>query len=158
PEALAGHIRFLADDLLTGRDPGTPGFEIAARYVASEMQAMGLQPAGDNGTYFQRVPLVGAKLQSGSLELVGGSGAPVKLVQGQNLALAPHFKAARVDLTAELVFVGYALSVPECRYDDFVGVEVKGKVAVLFSGTPHADRPDFFPPLPSAVHGQVERK
>jgi len=158
PEALAGHIRFLADDLLTGRDPGTPGFEIAARYVASEMQAMGLKPAGDNGTYFQRVPLVGSKLQRGSLELVGGPGAPVKLEQGQNLALAPSFAAAKVDLTAEMVFVGYGLNVPDYGYDDFAGAEVKGKVVVLFSGTPQADRPDFFPPLPSTVHGQVERK
>ena len=158
PEALAGHIRFLADDLLTGREPGTPGFEIAARYVASEVQAMGLQPAGDDGTYFQRVPLVGSKLQSGSLEFIGGPGAPVKLVPGQNFALVPHFGAAKVDLTAEMVFVGYAKSVPEYQYDDFAGVEVKGKVAVLFSGTPHSERPDFFPPLPSAVHGKVERK
>ena len=58
PEALAGHIRFLADDLLAGRDPGTPGYDVAARYVASELQAVGFQPAGESGTYFQKVPLV----------------------------------------------------------------------------------------------------
>src|SRR5262249_34642397 len=81
-----------------------------------------------------------------------------RLEAGENYALAPNFAAAKVELTAETVFVGYGLSVPEYGYDDFAGVEVKGKVAVLFAGAPHSDRPDFFPSLASAVHGQVERK
>lgn len=157
PEAIASHIRFLADDLLAGREPGTPGYALAARYVASQLQALGLRPAGEAGTYFQKVPLVGAKLLSGTVELSGGPGAPVRLVPGQNLAVFPDSDSGQVDLTAELVFAGYGLSVPEYGYDDLAGIDVRGKVAVVLAGAPRSDRPDFFPPLPSAVHGDSER-
>ncbi|HEY3585741.1 MAG TPA: hypothetical protein VGK85_01250, partial [Myxococcaceae bacterium] len=58
PEAIASHIRFLADDLLAGRDPGTHGYDVAVRYVASELQAMGVKPAGESGTYFQKIPFI----------------------------------------------------------------------------------------------------
>ncbi len=87
PQAIASHIRFLADDLLGGRDPGTPGYDVAARYVASELQSLGLQAAGENGTYFQKVPLVRGTPLSGSLELTGGPGAPLSLVRGENLVV-----------------------------------------------------------------------
>jgi len=55
--AVRGHMRFLSDELLAGRAPGTAGYDIAARYVATQMEAMGLLPAGEQGTYFQRVPM-----------------------------------------------------------------------------------------------------
>ena len=157
PEAIASHIRFLADDLLAGRDPGTPGYDVAARYVASELQALGLKPAGEGGTYFQKVPLVRGTPSSGSLEIFGGTGAPVSFVQGENMFLHTDLDRGVTDVSAEVVFAGYALSVPEYGYDDFARVDVRDKIVLAFAGAPRSDRPDFFPPLASAVHGQSER-
>ena len=61
PDALAAHDKFLSSDLLEGRGPGTRGDDIAMQYIAAQFQAVGLEPAGDNGTFFQRVPLLGVK-------------------------------------------------------------------------------------------------
>jgi len=157
PEPLASHIRFLADDLLGGRDPGTPGYDVAARYVASQLQAIGLRPAGEAGTYFQRVPFVRATPLSGALEFSGGQGAPVKFVQGENMILLTDLDQGLTDVSGEVVFAGYALSVPEYGYDDFAQVDVRDKIVLALYGAPRSDRPDFFPSLASAVHGQSER-
>ena len=157
PEAIASHIRFLADDLLAGRDPGTHGYDVAARYVASELQAMGLTPAGEAGTYFQKVPLVRRTPVSGSLEFTGGPGTPVHLVPEENVFLTTDVDKGLTDVTAEAVFAGYALAVPEYGYDDFAQVDVRDKVVVALAGAPRSERPDFFPALASAVHGQSER-
>ncbi|HVP59419.1 MAG TPA: M20/M25/M40 family metallo-hydrolase [Myxococcaceae bacterium] len=157
PEALAGHIRFLADDLLGGRDPGTPGYDVAARYVASELQALGLQPAGEAGSYFQKVPFVRATPVSGSLQFSGGPGTPATLVKGENLLLLTDLDQGVTDVSGEVVFAGYALSVPEYGYDDFAQVEVRDKIVLALFGAPRSERPDFFPSLASAVHGQSER-
>jgi hypothetical protein len=157
PEAIAGHIRFLADDLLAGRDPGMPGYDVAARYVASELQAVGFQPAGESGTYFQKVPLVRGTAVSGSVEFTGGTGAPVRLVPMENLFVATDVDQGSTDVSAEAVFAGYAIAVPEYGYDDFAQVDVRDKIVVAFNGAPHSDRPGFFPSLAAAVHGQTER-
>jgi hypothetical protein len=157
PEAIAGHIRFLADDLLAGRDPGTPGYDVAARYVASELQAMGVKPAGESGSYFQKVPFVRGTAVSSSVEFTGGTGAPVRLVPMENLFVATDVDQGVTDVSGEAVFAGYALAVPEYGYDDFAQVDVRDKIVVAFSGAPRSERPDFFPNLPAAVHGQTER-
>jgi hypothetical protein len=157
PETIASHIRFLADDLLAGRDPGTPGYDVAARYVASELQAIGLRPAGEAGTYFQKVPFVRGTPVSSSLEFTGGPGAPVRLITGENAFLLTDLDQGLTDVSAEAVFAGYGLSVPEYGYDDFATVDVRDKIVVVLAGAPHSERKDFFPPLASAVHGQSER-
>ena len=156
-DAIASHIRFLADDLLGGRDPGTYGYDVAARYVASQLQALGARPAGEGGTYFQKVPFVRATPVSASVEFSGGSGAPLSFAQGEEMFLLTDTDKGMTDVTGEVVFAGYALSVPEYRYDDFANVDVRDKVVLALAGAPRSDRPDFFPSLASAVHGQSER-
>ncbi len=156
-QAVASHIRFLADDLLGGRDPGTPGYEVAARYVAAQLQAMGIRPAGAGGSYFQRVELVRGTPTGGSLEVTGGTGAPVAFEQGQNVLFLTDLDQGQTDVSGELVFVGHGLQVPEYGYDDFAGIDVRGKIVVVLYGAPRTDRRDFFPSLASAVHGQSER-
>ncbi|HTS80413.1 MAG TPA: M20/M25/M40 family metallo-hydrolase [Myxococcaceae bacterium] len=157
PEAIASHIRFLADDLLAGRDPGMPGYDVAARYVASELQALGIQPAGEGGSYFQKVPLVRGTPVGGALEVTGGPGPHTVLVRGENLVIHTDLDQGLTDVSGDLVFAGYGLSVPEYHYDDFAGVDVRGKIAIVFVGAPRSSRADFFPSLASAVHGQSER-
>jgi hypothetical protein len=157
PEAIAGHIRFLADDLLAGRDPGTHGYDVAARYVASELQAIGVQPAGENGTYFQKVPFVRGTPTMGSLEVTGGTGAPVVFVRGENLIVFTDLDKGVTDVSGELVFAGHGIAVPEYGYDDFAQVDVRDKVVVILAGAPRSERADFFPALASSVYGQSER-
>jgi Zn-dependent M28 family amino/carboxypeptidase len=158
PEALAGHIKFLADDLLEGRDTGSRGHLVAARYVAAELMALGLKPAGDDGTFFQKVTLIGGKAPAQpTLEITGGKSSPLRLVAGKDFAASADLGKGVSNVEAPLVFAGYAQSVPEYHYDDFAGIDLRGKIAVVFSGAPRSDRPDFFPSLPSAVHGQSDR-
>jgi hypothetical protein len=157
PEAIASHIRFLADDLLAGRDPGTHGYDVAARYVASELQAMGVKPGGESGTYFQKVPFIRGTPVSASVEFTGGTGPPVRLVPMQNVFVATDVDRGTTDVSGEAVFAGYALAVPEYGYDDFAQVDVRDKIVVAFHGSPRSERPNFFPNLPAAVHGQTER-
>src|SRR5690242_9625926 len=88
PEAIRAHMRFLSDSMLQGRAPGTPGYDIAARYVATEVEGMGLKPAGANGTWYQPVPLRTAqtKPQYSSLAIVS-SGRQDQLVEGKDFVM-----------------------------------------------------------------------
>ncbi len=153
PEALAAHIRFLADDLLEGREPGTRGYELGARYVASELQALGLEPAGDKGTFFQKIDMIHSALVSAKLSVLGAGGPPLELLR--DVDLVAH--KLPIDQTAEMIFVGHGLDVPEYHYDDFAGVDVRGKIVVRFGRAPRSERADFFPPLASAIFGETDR-
>ncbi len=132
-ERIKADISFLADDLLEGRDAGTRGYDLAARYVASQFQAIGLQP-GNNGSWFQQVPLARASLAAnaparlhvGDRSFVNGS----EVVFGAN----PLFGAQ--DFAADAVFVGYGLDDPAQGFNDYAGVDVRGKIAVALWGFP----------------------
>lgn len=153
-EALSAHIRFLADDLLEGRGTGTRGHALAARYLATQLQALGYQPAGDGGTYFQRVPFIGMTVQPPkcSLEIDG-----VPLKYGEEVLFYPRAGAARDEVSGELVFAGYGIRAPEYRYDD-LPADLRGKIAVVLYGAPRSARPDFFPSAASAVYSDGIRK
>ncbi|MGE5048090.1 MAG: hypothetical protein ACM3PC_05955, partial [Deltaproteobacteria bacterium] len=135
---ISAAVRFLSDDLLEGRGTGTPGHAIAERYVASQMQALGLRPAGEEG-YFQRVKLCESKAR-GSLE-VNGAGIPGLIVAGD-------CGADVRDLEGELVFASYAQQgeMPELR----------GKIALVLSGAP-ASLPSTQRALASANEAKLER-
>src|SRR3954471_1945868 len=126
-EALSAHVRFFADDLLEGRGTGSRGHALAARYFAGQLQALGYAPAGDDGTYFQKVPFIGMTVQPDkcALEL---DGAPLKY--GDEVLFPAHAGSAGDDISGELVFVGYGVTAPEYKYDD-VPKDLKGKIAVV---------------------------
>jgi Zn-dependent M28 family amino/carboxypeptidase len=153
-EALSAHVRFLADDALEGRGTGTRGHAIAARYVAAELQAMGYAPAGDGGTYFQRVPFVGMTVQPEDCALVIEG---TRLEYAKEVLFYPRAGSASDEVTGELIFAGYAVSAKEYAYDDFPK-DLKGKIAVVLYGAPRSDRPDFFPTAASAVYSDGVRK
>ncbi len=137
PEAIAAHMRFLSDDLIEGRQTGARGHEIAAHYVASELESMGLAPAGVNGTWFQPVPLRKVDLvpEQSSFELVRDG-------KGRTLAFAEDYimggNALEIDTSVDagVVFVGFGVTAPEFQYDDYAGVDVHGKVVVMLRGAP----------------------
>jgi hypothetical protein len=138
---IEADLRFLADDLLEGRAAGTRGFDIAALYVASEFRKLGLEPAGDEGSYFQTVPLIEAQRIPGKAELKLSG---IDAFEGRSEAFefqadflpGVNFNASTHELEAPLVFVGQGVAAPEFEHDDFRGLELRGKVAVVLSGAP----------------------
>jgi hypothetical protein len=137
PAAIRAHMRFLSNSLLEGRAPDSPGYQIAARYVAAELEGMGVHPAGANGTWFQQVPLrksVVAPAQS-SLTLRNG-GKEKKLVEGDDYVLVADLLRQESGVEAPLVFVGFGVTATEQGYDDYKGIDVRGKIVVTLRGAP----------------------
>jgi Zn-dependent M28 family amino/carboxypeptidase len=129
------HVKVLADDNMEGRETGSPGLKRAEAYVVEQLKQAGIGAAGEDG-YFQPVKLVSRKIdeKNSSMALVK-DGKPEPLTLGED-----SFFSTRVDLApqveAPLVFVGYGLKVPEENYDDLAGVDLRGKIAVIFAGIP----------------------
>lgn len=134
---IEADVRFLADDLLEGRAAGTRGYDLAAHYVASRYRAIGLEPAGDGGSYFQAVPLIeGRRQREGAAFTVKRDDGDLAFVFQDDFLPGLNFNAPTHAVSAPLVFVGQAVHAPELGRDDFAGVDVRGKVAVYFSGAP----------------------
>ena len=137
PEAIRADMRFLADELLEGRRTGTRGHEIAAKFMASEFEAMGLEPAGENGTYFQNVPLRSMRpdeLQT-TFSIVRG-GKEQALIFRQDFLAARDPGRTNISVEAPVVYVGFGVTAPEQGYDDYAGVEAKGKIVAYLFGAP----------------------
>ena len=137
PEAVEAHVRYLADDKLAGRKPGTPGYELAAQYVEKQFRTLSFRPMGQRGTYRQAVPLRKAQVREevSSLSLIQ-DGQERPLTYGKNFILSPNFGQPVSDASAEVVFVGFGVSAPELGYDDYAGVDVRGKIIACFNGAP----------------------
>jgi Zn-dependent M28 family amino/carboxypeptidase len=130
-------LRTLADDKMEGREAGTRGYDLAADYVAKRYADIGLQPAGDNGSFFQRVPLLKAlRLQQGAAFVIERDGRRSALAFREQYLPSLNYDNPRHSLTAPAVFVGQGVHAPELAYDDFAGIDVRGKIAVLFPGAP----------------------
>lgn len=137
PDAIRNHMRILANDSLRGRKPGTPGFDMAAAYVVSQFKALGLQPAGENKTFRQDVPLCRWQVReeaSSVTMIVNGREQP--LIYGRQFILNPLPDHANAGVNAPVVFVGFGVSAPELGYDDYTGVDVTGKIVAYFNGAP----------------------
>ncbi len=137
PEAIRAHMRFLADDLLEGRGTGTRGYALAAHYVASQFELMGLEPAGAKGTYYQPVPLRRIELDTEQswLELVR-DGKAERLTLGRDFGAPGHEVHTDTHAEAPVVFVGFGVTAPELGYDDYAGIDVRGEIVALFSNAP----------------------
>ncbi len=134
---IEADVRFLADDLLEGREAGTRGHELAALYVAQRLRAIGLAPAGDSGTYYQRVPMLRAtRVADGGRLVVTRNGASTALRFREQFLPALNFNGAQMAVTAPAVFIGQGVHAPELGHDDFRGIDVRGRIAVLFAGAP----------------------
>ena len=145
-EKIRAHVRFLADDLLEGRGPGLRGSELAAKYIATEFALDGLKPAGDEGTYFQKIRFFGmtVKRDASTLALTPKQGAAIALTFGPDYVVNNPRHTPAIDIDAPVVFVGYGITAPEFGWDDYAGVDVKGKVVLIIVGDPPSDDPKFF--------------
>jgi peptidase M28-like protein len=154
PDAIRGHVEFLASDLLEGRAAATRGYDIAAAYVAAQFRQAGLAPAGDQDTYLQTVPLVEATpVLPGSAAKLVRDDQTYAFEYGTHYLPSADFLSASSTLTAPLVFAGFGVDAPELGYTDFENVDLKGRIAVILSGAPAK-----FPSSQRAYHSWSERK
>src|SRR5262245_28287607 len=135
---LKAHVDFLASDLLEGRGTATRGYDLAALYVASQFESLGLKP-GANGSYYQMVPLRKADLvpEKCSFKMIGAGGTK-ELRIGEEYTMPSDYIREEVDLTAPLVFAGFGVTAPELKYDDYADLNVQGKVVALIRGGPES--------------------
>lgn len=134
---IEADVRFLADDLLRGRDTGSEGYRIAANYVAAEFARLGLTPMGDAGGYFQEVPFKTAKLNMDqSTFSVTLNGETTTLTLGDDFFMSGNVKVPNGDVDAPLVFAGFGIHEPALGHDDLAGLDFNGKIAVVISGAP----------------------
>ena len=138
PDAIEAHIRFLSTDLMGGRDAGSQQYMLAAHYVATQMRLIGLEPAGDEDGYFAMVPF---QRMSSNPESTRFSVGGTEYTHGQDIFISPNPILDDADVTAELVFVGYGLSLPHHGYDDYEGVDVNGRIVVVLGGAPEGVMP-----------------
>jgi hypothetical protein len=135
--AFRAHMAFLADDRLEGRGTGTRGQEIAALYVATQFQAYGLKPAGDSGSYFQWVPFREISVVPEQCELVlSREGKEQALAWGDDFVMRGHELNPDAKVDAPVVFVGYGVTAPHQRYDDYANIDVRGKIVAYLAGAP----------------------
>ena len=131
---MDAHLKYLSDDLLEGRAPATRGGELAMKYIAAQFEALGLEPAGVDGSFYQPVALVGMIPHP---SLVWGKGAMTRPLKYLDDFVAwaerpePHIVA-----DGDLVFVGYGIEAAEWRWDDYKGVDVRGKVLLMLVNDP----------------------
>jgi Zn-dependent M28 family amino/carboxypeptidase len=141
PEAVRAHLRYLSSDLLEGRGPGTRGDALATSYLATQLEAMGLEPAGDDGTFFQKVSLLGITTDADKSRVDirrkdGTSLGP--LVYRDQYVGGNQTQKEQVSLDSELVFVGYGVVAPEYKWDDYKGTDLRGKTLVMLVDDPPA--------------------
>src|SRR5690606_4926272 len=150
-EALSRHVRILASDEFEGRAPASAGEQRTVDYLVEQFRSAGLQPGGENGGWVQNVPLVRVQVDvavNASLQLGATRRA---LVNGQDITLQSLRPQAAVDVRdAPLVFVGYGITAPERHWDDYKGVDLRGKIAVVL-----VNDADFEADAPGAFDGRA---
>jgi Zn-dependent M28 family amino/carboxypeptidase len=143
-ERLMAEIRTLSSNEFQGRGPGTKGEELAVSYMEKQFRDMGLEPGNPNGSYVQMVPLVGIKPDPNMTLTFTGHGKTMKLAYQKDFMAVTRRVVDSVHLDADMIFVGYGVQAPEYKWDDFKGVDVKGKViVVLINDPPVADEKMF---------------
>jgi Zn-dependent M28 family amino/carboxypeptidase len=144
PERIRAHVRFLSHDLLEGRGTGQRGGDIAAEYIGTQFALYGLKPVGDNGTYLQKVPMVGiTPVSETTFSLVSSKGT-VDLKPLDQYVAYDQTQQPQSDVNADIVYVGYGIEAPEYKWDDYKGTDVRGKVLLMLVNEPPSDDVNFF--------------
>lgn len=138
--AIEGPIRFLADDLLEGRGPASRGDQLTQLYLATTLQMLGYEPGGEDGSYLQSFDIVGIDAKAPETWQFRKGGQTLSLKWSDQYIAASGVQKERSEIKdAELVFVGYGIQAPEYQWDDFKGMDLKGKVLVMLNNDPDWD-------------------
>jgi Zn-dependent M28 family amino/carboxypeptidase len=129
------HIKVLSSDQFEGRSPGTRGEELTVRYLADQFQKFGLKPGNPDGGFIHKVPLMGITSESTVSLLAGGKKVEVAL-PADGIATSLRFESEVKVADSEVVFVGYGIVAPEYGWDDYKGVDVRGKTIVMLVNDP----------------------
>jgi len=144
-EKIRAHVKFLASDLLEGRGTGARGGDIAAEYIATQLESYGLKPAGDGGTYMQKVPMVGiATQETSTFSLDPEKGQPLVLRNHADYVAMDETTATQSEIDAPILWMGYGIDAPEFNWNDYKDVDVKGKVLLMMVNEPPSDDPKYF--------------
>src|SRR5256714_4407644 len=138
PEEIDAHLRFLSSDLLEGRAPGTRGGRLATEYIASQLEVFGLKPGAADSTYFQKVPIDIVKSDPASISVKASGKANASLVSPTEAVVWGGSASPSSVAKGELVFVGYGVTAPEYKWDDFKNVDVRGKILLVLVNDPPA--------------------
>ncbi len=125
---LRAHVKFLASDLLEGRGAVERGGALATEYLATQFELAGLKPAGDGGSYFQRVPVVGVTTRPESVWVVSSGSEELRLRWLEDVVGATQRQGPAVEFSGEVVFAGYGITAPEFGWEDYAGADIGGKV------------------------------
>ena len=145
-EKIRASVKYLSDDKLQGRGTGQKGGDMAADWIAAQFKSYGLLPAGDGDSYFQNVRFFGVTTDPKQTQFafVPKSGAPVTLKFADDYVATDQTHSEKSEIDAPLVYVGYGIHAPEYNWDDYKGVDVKGKVLLMLVNEPPSDDPNFF--------------
>ena len=154
PVRMNETVRVLSGDDFEGRGPTTPGEEKAVSWIAAQFAALGLEPAGDNGGWYQTVP-INRFVQDGPAVITARAGSQTMTFQrGTDVIVGSHRPVSRITLTdTPIVFVGYGVTAPERGWDDFKGVDVRGKILLML-----VNDPDFEVAADSPTAGKFDGK
>lgn len=145
PEKLRNHIAVVANDSMQGRGPSTIGDVKATNYIVSQMKKFNLEPAGDNGTYVQKVPIVGSTVDPKTSIVFSNGKKNISLTYSTDFVITPGTHEPSIDLKSiPVVFVGYGIVAPEQQWDDYKDVDVSGKILLMMNNDPAGDDPKFF--------------
>ena len=131
-KVFVDHMTVLSGDVMTGRRPGTPGYDAAAAYVVQESRSLGLKPGGLNNTYLQPIAFRRTRVDPTSTAF-NVDGSPLTPT---DFTLSPLTTSNKIDVEASMIFGGFGISAPDLGYDDFEGIDVKDKLVVVISGAP----------------------
>jgi Zn-dependent M28 family amino/carboxypeptidase len=145
-EKIRATVKYLSDDALEGRGTGQKGGDKAADWIAEQFKSYGLFPAGDNGTWFQSVNFYGVTTDSKQTQFafVPRSGSEIALKFADDYVATDQTHSEKSEINAPIVYVGYGIKAPEYNWDDYKGVDLKGKVALMLVNEPPSDDPNFF--------------
>ena len=141
---IKADIRFLSSDLLEGRGTGARGGDLAAHFIADQFEQAGLKPLGANGGYLQDVPMLGVTTMPESTMTLTTPKETMNLRQWDDCVIMDDSGKPTSDIASDLLFVGYGIRAPEYNWDDYAGVDVKGKVLLMLVNEPPSDDESFF--------------
>jgi Zn-dependent M28 family amino/carboxypeptidase len=145
-EKIRATVKYLSDDALQGRGTGQKGGDMAADWIAAQFKSYGVMPAGDQGTYFQQVNFFGVTTdpKQTTFAFVPKSGPEIALKFADDYVANDQTHSQKSQIDALLVYVGYGINAPEYKWDDYKGMDVKGKVLLMLVNEPPSDDPNFF--------------